>query len=81
MLVPSLPEIFPALASGGTALGQAGSQVLAIIITLGMAVTGGLITGQLGFYLTEAFVSARVDRYVDDLFKIITTKMVISGRV
>ena len=46
---PSLPEIFPALASGGTALGQAGSQILAIIITLGMAVTGGLITGQLGF--------------------------------
>ena len=45
-------QIFPAMAIGGTALGQAGSQVLAIIITLAMAVMGGLLTGQLGFYWT-----------------------------
>ena len=46
---PSLPEIFPALASGGTAQSQALSQLLAIILTLVMAVIGGLLTGQLSY--------------------------------
>eukprot|EP00092_Neocalanus_flemingeri_P070836 GFUD01086976.1.p1 GENE.GFUD01086976.1~~GFUD01086976.1.p1 ORF type:complete len:496 (-),score=120.66 GFUD01086976.1:299-1786(-) len=41
----SLTEIFPALANGGTAPGQALSQFLAIVVTLAMALVGGLITG------------------------------------
>jgi hypothetical protein len=43
----SLTEIFPALAEGGTAAGQALSQLLAIIVTLAFAIVGGLVTGQL----------------------------------
>ena len=42
----SLTEIFPALAEGGTAAGQALSQLLAIIVTLAFAIVGGLVTGQ-----------------------------------
>ena len=42
----SLAEIFPALASGGTAAGQAMSQFLAILVTLAFALVGGLVTGQ-----------------------------------
>ena len=41
----SLVEIFPALGGEGTALGQALSQFLAIILTLTFAVVGGLVTG------------------------------------
>merc|ERR1719430_315762 len=41
----SLHEIFPALADGGTASGQALSQFLAILVTLAFAVVGGLVTG------------------------------------
>merc|ERR1719431_432609 len=62
----SLPEIFPALASGGTALGQAGSQILAIIITLGMAVTGGLITGLLMRVVGKMEKMEPEDFYNDD---------------
>ena len=42
----SLTEIFPALAEGGTAAGQALSQLLAIIVTLAFAIVEGLVTGQ-----------------------------------
>ena len=42
----SLTEIFPALGEGGTASGQAISQLLAIIVTLAFAVGGGLVTGK-----------------------------------
>ena len=42
----SLTEIFPALAEGGTAAGQALSQLLAIIVTLAFAIVGGLVTDQ-----------------------------------
>merc|ERR1719402_2065503 len=41
----SLHEIFPALASGGTHGGQALSQFLAILVTLGFAIVGGVVTG------------------------------------
>ena len=41
----SMVEIFPALGGEGTALGQALSQFLAIILTLAFAVVGGLVTG------------------------------------
>jgi len=43
--VSSLTEIFPELANEGTAAGQALSQFLAILVTLGFAIVGGLITG------------------------------------
>jgi len=41
----SLTEIFPALAAGGSAPGQALSQFLAILVTMAMASLGGVITG------------------------------------
>jgi len=41
----SLHEIFPALKDGGTPAGQALSQFLAILVTLGFAVVGGVVTG------------------------------------
>lgn len=41
----SLTEIFPELGKDGSAAGQALSQFLAILVTLGFAVVGGLITG------------------------------------
>jgi len=41
----SLHEIFPALEKDGTPAGQALSQFLAILVTLGFAVVGGVVTG------------------------------------
>merc|ERR1712107_767346 len=41
----SLHEIFPEMASGGTPGGQALSQFLAILVTLGFAIVGGVVTG------------------------------------
>ena len=48
----SLTEIFPALASGGTAAGQAMSQFLAILVTLAFALVGGLVTGQFSILIS-----------------------------
>ena len=47
-----MTEIFPALAAGGTAGGQAVRQLLAIIVTLAFAVVGGLLTGEQVIELT-----------------------------
>ena len=44
-LYSSLTEIFPALALGGSASGQAISQLLAILVTLAFALVGGFLTG------------------------------------
>eukprot|EP00092_Neocalanus_flemingeri_P005062 GFUD01005443.1.p1 GENE.GFUD01005443.1~~GFUD01005443.1.p1 ORF type:complete len:515 (-),score=90.38 GFUD01005443.1:186-1661(-) len=41
----SLTEIFPALAEGGTAAGQALAQFLAICVTIAVALVGGFVTG------------------------------------
>ena len=43
----SLTEIFPALKNGGTPAGQALSQFLALLVTAGFAIVGGLVTGVL----------------------------------
>jgi len=41
----SVTEVFPALATGRTNMDQARFQLLAVIVTLAMAIVGGLITG------------------------------------
>jgi len=41
----SLVEIFPELEKEGTAAGQALSQALALLVTLGFALVGGIVTG------------------------------------
>merc|ERR1711892_1292292 len=62
----SLVEIFPALAGEGTALGQALSQFLAIILTLAFAVVGGLVTGLLMLILGKMERMEGDDFYNDD---------------
>ena len=42
----SLIEVFPGLAAGRTNLGQARRQLAALVTTLGVAIVGGLLTGQ-----------------------------------
>jgi len=63
---PSLTEIFPALAGEGTALGQALSQFLAIILTLTFAVVGGLVTGVLMLVVGKMERMEGGDFYNDD---------------
>jgi len=62
----SLTEIFPALASGGTAAGQAMSQFLAILVTLAFALVGGLLTGLVMLMVGKMESMEREDFYNDD---------------
>merc|ERR1712128_65754 len=62
----SLTEIFPALGGEGTALGQALSQFLAIILTLTFAVVGGLVTGVLMLMVGKMERMEGEDFYNDD---------------
>jgi len=62
----SLIEIFPALANGGTASSQALSQGLAIIVTLGFALVGGLVTGLIMLMVGKMERMEGEDFYNDD---------------
>merc|ERR1719347_461763 len=62
----SLSEIFPAMATGATAGSQAVSQLLAILLTLAMAVTGGLLTGAVMLLVGRMEKMGPNDFYNDD---------------
>jgi len=62
----SLVEIFPALAVGGTPASQALSQFLAILITIGISIVGGLVTGLVMLALGKLERMAGTDFYNDD---------------
>merc|ERR1711892_1432572 len=62
----SLTEIFPALALGGSASGQAISQLLAILVTLAFALVGGFLTGLVLLIVAKLERMEGDDFYNDD---------------
>merc|ERR1712042_71409 len=62
----SLTEIFPAMSQGGTPEGQALSQFLAIIVTIVLAVVGGIITGAVMYVVAKLERMKGDDFYNDD---------------
>eukprot|EP00092_Neocalanus_flemingeri_P040887 GFUD01044510.1.p1 GENE.GFUD01044510.1~~GFUD01044510.1.p1 ORF type:complete len:551 (-),score=154.70 GFUD01044510.1:165-1817(-) len=62
----SLTEIFPDLGEGGSAPGQALSQLAAIIVTLVFAIVGGLITGFIMLLVGKMERMEGKDFYNDD---------------
>jgi len=63
----SLTEIFPALENGGKPAGQALSQFLALLVTAGFAIVGGLVTGLLLHVVGKMEGMEGEDFYNDDL--------------
>ena len=60
----SLTEIFPASENGGKPAGQALSQFLALLVTAGFAIVGGLVTGLLLHVVNKMEGMEREDFYI-----------------